>query len=70
MANDESFAYGIDRLTLNRIATATGGMMLDSHAPVLEPPEVKARKLPLFPWLLALAGLFLAAAFWVGGRQA
>jgi hypothetical protein len=69
ISTDEGFAYGIDRVALDRVASATGGMMLDANAPMLEPPVQAVPTWPLFPWLLALAALCMAGAFWIGGRQ-
>ena len=69
VSGGESFDQGINLPALERIASITGGMMLDITAPILEPPEIAARTWPLFRWLLGLAALCIAGAFWIGGRR-
>lgn len=66
----EQLDWGIDRAVLEEIAARTGGVMMDvATLPVTESVISPGRELHFAPWLLLIASLSLASAFWVGGRR-
>lgn len=69
----ESFDFGLDPSLLAAIAAATGGQVLTEGSPFPLGPRAEALATPstaLGLGLIALAGLLLPLAFWIGGRRA
>lgn len=65
----EAFAFGVNHSALSRIAQATGGQMLSGAFAQLAPAQVRGASVALHPWLIALALIALAGAFWGGGTR-